>query len=425
MRLDPIFSYRIREVPPLAAVRQKLRTDRIDDPRADVRIKLTDSGFLNNVTSGKRIAVTAGSRGMGGFVPLLGGICDAIRTKGGVPFIIPAMGSHGGAKADGQVEILKRLGVDEHEIGAEIRATMDTNDLGRSDTGAAAHLDVIAAEADGIIVLGRTKTHPENREGIASGLLKMTTVGLGKQTGAQEAHTHKLWDSVRAVPKITLAKAPIICGVAVVENAFRQPAVIEVVPPTYEAFKEADERLLEVSKQYSADLPFEKLDLLIVDKLGKDISGTGMDLNVIGNWRMNGGEPKPDFRRIVVLSLTKGSLGNGLGIGMADLTTQRFVDEFDWQTTYVNLFTATEPDAMNTREGQLPLALATDRDAIEAGLFSSLASQNPLICRIKSTAELDEFWISEGLREEVERSDSLSLLTDFKPLPFDQKGNLL
>jgi len=425
MRLDPIFSYRIREVPPLAAVRQKLRTDRIDDPRADVRIKVTDSGFLNNVTSGKRIAVTAGSRGMGGFVPLLGGICDAIRTKGGDPFIIPAMGSHGGAKADGQVEILKLLGVDEHDIGAEIRATMDTNDLGRSDTGAAAHLDVIAAEADGIIVLGRTKTHPENREGIASGLLKMTTVGLGKQTGAQEAHTHKLWDSVRAVPKITLAKAPIICGVAVVENALREPAVVEVVPPTYEAFKEADERLLEVSKQYSADLPFEKLDLLIVDKLGKDISGTGMDLNVIGNWRMNGGEQKPDFRRIVVLSLTKGSLGNGLGIGMADLTTQRFVDEFDWQTTYVNLFTATEPDAMNTREGQLPLALATDRDAIEAGLFSSLASQNPLICRIKSTAELDEFWISEGLREEVERSDSLSLLTDFKPLPFDQKGNLL
>jgi hypothetical protein len=425
MRVDPTFAYRIREVPPLAAVRQKLRTDRVDDPRADVRTKLIDSGLLNDVTTGKKIAITAGSRGMGGFVPLLAGICDAIKAKGGDPFIIPAMGSHGGAKADGQVEILKRLGVDEHEIGAEIGATMDTNELGRSETGAAAHLDAIAAEADGIIVLGRTKTHPENREGIASGLLKMTTVGLGKQTGAQEAHTHKLWDSVRAVPKITLAKAPIICGVAVVENALREPAVVEVVPPTYDAFKEADERLLEVSKQYSADLPFEKLDLLIVDELGKDISGTGMDLNVIGNWRMNAGEQKPDFRRIVVLSLTKGSLGNGLGIGMADLTTQRFVDEFDWQTTYVNLFTATEPDAMNTREGQLPLALPTDRDAIEAGLFSSLAPEKPLICRIKSTAELDEFWISEGLRDEVEQNDNLSFLTEFEPLPFDQKGNLL
>ena len=197
------------------------------------------------------------------------------------------------------------------------------------------------------------------------------------------------------MPKITLAKAPVICGVAVVENALRQPAVVEVVPPTYEAFKEADERLLEVSKQYSADLPFEKLDLLIVDKLGKDISGTGMDLNVIGNWRMNGGEQKPDFRRIVVLSLTKGSLGNGLGIGMADLTTQRFVDEFDWQTTYVNLFTATEPDAMNSREGQLPLALATDRDAIEAGtLFISRLAKPARF--VGSKARLN--WMNFGSR---------------------------
>jgi hypothetical protein len=380
--------------------------------------------LLRRVTNGRKIAVTAGSRGVGGFVPLLAGICDAVREQGGEPFIVPAMGSHGGAKVEGQVEILKRLGVDEDEIGAEIRATMKTWCLGTSETGAEAHVDAIAAGADGIIVLGRTKTHPENREGIASGLLKMTTVGLGKQIGAQEAHTHTLWDSVKAVPKITLAKAPIICGVSVIENAFRQPVVVEVVPPAYDAFREADERLLEISKGHVAELPFEKLDLLIVDELGKDISGTGMDLNVIGNWRMNGGEHKPDFYRIVVLSLTTASFGNGLGIGLADLTTRRFADEFDWYSTYVNLFTATEPRVMNTREGQLPLALDSDQEAIEAGLFSSLAFERPRICRIKSTAELDEFRVSESLRDEVENNEKLSFQSGFEPLPFDQKGNL-
>jgi hypothetical protein len=244
----------------------------------------------------------------------------------------------------------------------------------------------------------------------------MTTVGLGKQIGAQQAHTHGLWDSVKAVPQITLAKAKIICGVAMVENAFRQPAVVEIVSPKYEAFRESDERLLEVAKPHVADLPFEQLDLLIVDELGKDISGTGMDLNVIGNWRMTGGERKPDFRRIVVLSLTVASLGNGLGIGLADFTTERFAHKFDWQTTYVNLFTATEPGLMNTREGQLPLALASDKEAIEVGLFSSLASvESPRVCWIKNTARLDEFWVSEALLKELEGNEKFSVEPRFAP----------
>ena len=362
---------------------------------------------------------------MGGFGELLGGIIDAVKQKGGDPFILPAMGSHGGAVEEGQIEILHRLGVNENELGAEIRATMRTHALGTSKTGAVAHLDEIAAQADGVIVLGRTKTHPENREGIASGLLKMVTVGLGKQAGAQEAHSHGLWDSVREVPELTMAKAKILCGVAVVENAYRQPVEIEVVAPLYDAFKDSDERLLKIAQPHVADLPFQQLDLLIVDELGKDVSGTGMDLNVIGNWRMNGGAREPDFRRIVVLSLTHGSLGNGLGIGLADFTTQRFVDEFDWGTTYVNLFTASEPDAMNSREGQLPLALPTDREAIEAALFSSLGSaEHPRVCRIKNTAHLSEFWVSPALVVELGGSEKFSVQGEAEPLDYDAEGNL-
>jgi hypothetical protein len=418
------FRFPRRTVPPLTPVRYALGRESIEDVSREVRQKLVLSGFLDRINPRARIAITAGSRGGRGFVDLLRGIVDAVKDKGGEPFVIPAMGSHGGATPEGQVEILRRLGVTESSVGAPIKATMQTHALGTSPTGAVAHLDESAFESDGIIVLGRAKTHPENREGIASGLLKMTTVGLGKQAGAQEAHSHGLWDSVRAVPEITLGKSKILCGVGVVENAFRQPAVIEIVEPNYHAFLESDERLLEFSKGYFAELPFQQLDLLIVDEIGKDISGTGMDLNVVGNWRIEGGERTPDFRRIVALSLTTASLGNGLGIGLADFTTRRFVDEFDWQTTYVNLVTATEPGTMTTREGQLPLALGSDMEAIEVGMFSALASVDARVCRIKNTADLEEFFVSDSLLSELDDDERFVIEGDRAPLKFDSGGNL-
>ena len=404
---------------------QLLPSDHIADVRGETQQRLIQSGFLNNLKQDARIAITAGSRGMGGFVELLAGIVDAVKASGGQPFIIPAMGSHGGATEAGQKEILQRLGASEQATGAPIHATMQTHALGTSDTGAIAHLDSIAAEADGIIVLARTKTHPENTAGVASGLLKMVTVGLGKQAGAQEAHTHGLWQSVSAVPQLTMAHAKILCGVAVVENGFRQPVIIEVVPPHYDSFHDSDEKLLDAARPHVAKIPFQQLDVLIVDQLGKNISGTGMDLNVIGNWRMSGGAHEPDYRRIVVLSLTPESLGNGLGIGLADFTTRRFQDEYDAAVTYVNLLTATEPGAMNTREGPLPLALDSDREAIEMALFSSLAAPKPRVCRIKNTAMLDELWVSEALLDEVNQNSNLRLSPDFAPMQFDQKGNLL
>ncbi|HEY8224283.1 MAG TPA: hypothetical protein VIG25_03325 [Pyrinomonadaceae bacterium] len=413
-----------RQIPPLALIKQNLPTDHIEDVHGEVYRRLLEAGLGSRVKEGSRIAITAGSRGMGGFVELLLGISDAIKSVGGKPFIIPAMGSHGGATIEGQIEILRRLGVTDRSISAPIKATMNTHALGTSKTGAIAHLDEICGEADGIIVLGRTKTHPENKEGVASGLLKMITVGLGKQVGAQEAHTHGLWPSVKAVPEITMAKAKIIFGVAVVENGFRQPVEIEVVPATYAAFKDADERLLQTAKPHVAEIPFQQLDVLIVDELGKNISGTGMDLNVIGNWRMTGGLHNLDFRRIVALSLTPESLGNGLGIGLADFTTQRFVDEYDDAVTYVNLLTATEPGVMNTMEGPLPLALKTDREAIEVALFSSLAGTQARVCRIKNTACLDELWVSEALLREVEQDDKLTVIDELAPVNFDAEGNL-
>jgi hypothetical protein len=301
---------------------------------------------------------------------------------------------------------------------------METVSLGEAENSAIAHMDRNAFDADGVIVLGRVKTHPESAGELASGLLKMCTIGLGKQAGAQQAHTHKLWDSVRAVPRLQLAKSKILFGVAVVENGFRQPVEIEVVPPTYDAFLEADKRLLNVAKPHLGTIPFDRLDLLIVDEIGKNITGSGMDLNVIGHWRASNGPEIPDFRRIAVLSLTAPSLGNGLGIGLADFTTQRFVDAFDPAVSYVNLLTATEPGG-TTREGPLPLALPSDREAIEVGLFSAVPGRSPRVCRIKNTNTLEEISVSAALLDEVKQNPKLNVMEPAAALPYDGQGNLL
>jgi len=275
-----------------------------------------------------------------------------------------------------------------------------------------------------VIVLGRTKTHPESAQGLASGLLKMTTVGLGKQSGAQEAHNHGLWQSVRAVPKLHFPKSKILFGVAMVENSVHQAKIVEVVEPSYEAFLESDRRLLNIARQSLAAVPFENLDLLIVDEIGKTISGTGMDLNVIGSWRATGkGDRKPDFHRIAALSLTPGSLGNGLGIGLADFTTQRFLKQYDPTATYVNLLTATEPGG-TTREGVLPLALDSDREAIEVALYSALAGPAPRVCRIRNTALLEEMWVSESLLPEAANNHLLQAESGAAPIQYNGAGNL-
>jgi hypothetical protein len=410
----------------VARIRQRLAGDHIEDVEQATCEKVLASPHLAAIKEGHRIAITAGSRGMGEFTNVLRGVVNALKQKGARPFLIPAMGSHGGAVAEQQIEVLARCGVTEESVGAPIRATMDTIDLGRASNGAQAHLDKYADEADGIIALGRVAIHPESDHDLASGLLKVCTIGLGKQAGAQSAHSHGLWDSVRAVPHLHFKTGKIRFGLAVVENGYRHPAHIEVVAPTYDAFLEADQRLLKLVKEkYFARLPFDQLDVLVVDRVGKNISGAGMDPNVIGKWRATGKGPhQPDYRRIVALSLTRESLGNGMGAGMADFITRRFKETYDPDATYVNLLTATEPDS-STREAPLPLALDTDQEAIEVALYSALADGDARLCRIKSTEELDEFWVSPALLDECQRHPNLDVMEQPSPLPFNAEGNLL
>lgn len=424
MKSEAHMEYPHRNLPPMAHLHRNLPCDRVADPAREAGRQLLERGLRNKVKKGARIAITAGSRGIGGLVPILSGIASAVKECGGEPFIVPAMGSHGGAASEGQEKILRLLGVTDDAVGMPIHATMDTVELGTASNGAMAHLDRLAAQADGIIVLGRTQLHPESAEGLASGLLKMVTIGLGKQKGAQQAHSHKLWDSVRHVPEVVLAKSKILFGVAVVENGYRQPVVIEVVDPHYEAFLESDQRLLGVARKHLARLPFDKLDLLIVDEIGKTISGSGMDLNVIGTWRSTGKGPhEPEIKRIAALSLTEASLGNGLGIGLADFTTQRFLDAYDSAASYINLLTSMEPES-TTHEGPVPLALPTDREAIEVALYSAIAGEHPRVCRIHSTARLDEMWISEPLIEDARIDPAIDVDGAAGELAFNTAGNL-
>jgi len=424
MKSQPRLGFPRRQLPPMAHVTRRLPREHIEHPDQEVCRQLLDRGLAKRVRQGARIAITAGSRGIGALVPILSGIATAVKQCGGEPFIVPAMGSHGGATPEGQTEILRLLGVNDGAAGMPIRSTMETIELGMAANGAMAHLDRYAAEADGIIVLGRTQIHPESAEGLASGLLKMVTIGLGKQRGAQQAHSHKLWDSVRHVPEVVLPKSKIVFGIAVVENGYRQPLKMEVVDPNYEAFLESDKRLLELAKQHAAKLPFGNLDLLIVDEMGKTISGSGMDLNVIGTYRATGKGPhEPDIKRIVALSLTEASLGNALGIGLADFTTQRLLDAWDPGVSYINLLTAMEPES-TTHEGPFPLALPTDREAIEVGLYSAIAGEHPRVCRIKSTARLDDMWVSDALLTDAEMDPSIDVDGAATEMSFSAAGNL-
>ncbi len=410
------------ELPAIVKIRQALPPDHIADIAADVQRQLDAAGLKSMLSADQSVAITAGSRGMGGFQEILAAIVAAVKACGAEPFLIPAMGSHGGATAVGQVAILHGYGITEESIGCPIRATMETVCLGTAENGAAVHYDRYAYAADATIVVGRCKTHPILHEGNGSGVLKMTTIGLGKQTGAQAAHAHGLAESVQCVPKVALAKGNVILGVNVVENGYRQPYHIEVVPP--QDFWAADRRCLELARAFVARVPFAALDVLVVSFIGKNVSGGGMDPNITGLWRAEGaGARVPDFKRIVVLDLTGETQGNALGIGQADFTTRRLVAKIDHHATAINMLTAASRDG-RLIEAAIPLALESDREAIEVALRAAVPEGPARICWIKNTDELGEFWVSEAVLPDVHQNPQLAVLGEPMPWPFDAVGNL-
>lgn len=414
------------ELPRVAKARQLFPRDKVADVEEQVRTGLRGLRLGERIQRGHRVGITAGSRGAGGLLPALKAIIAEVQAEGGVPFVIPAMGSHGSATPDGQRYILSCFGVTEESLGCPIDARMETVVLGTGANGYEAHYAIAASEADAVIVLARTQVHPnlkagEQSDGVASGLLKMVMIGLGKQQGAQSAHHHGLAQSVLEVPNLQLRRANIVAGISIVENAYREPYHVEVVPP--EEFKASDQRQLKRARTVLGQLPFDELDVLVCDQMGKDVAGSGLDPNVIGFWRFEGGPHVPNFRRIVSLSLTDASAGNATGIGLNDFVTRRLVDKMSTHATYMNMLTGANRDG-STIEGYIPFVAETDREAIELALMSVMPTTAPRVCHIHDTSRLEEMMVSEALVPLARQLPEVELITEPQPLQFDDGGTL-
>ena len=411
--------------PKMYRIGQVFDVPRVDNIEETLSQELESIQISSLIKEGARIAITAGSRGIANIDRVLRHLVHVLKENSAKPFLIPAMGSHGGGTAEGQLEILESLKVTEESIGAPVLSSMEVVEIGKSRFGFPVLVDKNAAEADGVIVVNRVKPHTEFEGPIESGLMKMMAIGMGKHKGCIQVHKQTInYRYVEVIPEIgtvILEKLPVLFGVALVENVYDETALIKAILPSQ--FRIEEERLLTEAKRLMARLPFDKIDVLIVDEMGKNISGTGMDTNVIGRIMFIGErEPeKPKITRIVVLGLTEESHGNAIGIGLADYTTQRLVNDMDAGATSINAMAGMSPE-----KGRIPIPLITDKEAVEAALdtIRPVDAEEARVVHIKNTLEIAELDISEALLEEVEGREDLKLAEELGPLSFDIEGNL-
>ena len=412
------------EFPRVLPIRQSFDSESLDDPVGEVRRGVMSSGLKGRVRAGGRVAVTAGSRGITGIADLTRAVVDCVRDLGGMPFILPAMGSHGGATAEGQVEILASYGITEASMGAPVEATMDVVQVGTVEGDIPVVLNRLAMESDGIVLINRIKPHTAFHGTFESGLMKMMTIGLGSHRGATLAHSMGATGLPRLIPawgRVILEKAPIALGVAIVEDAYERTARVAAVEPR--DFETVEPALLDEARRMMPRLPVDELDVLIVDRIGKNISGTGMDPNIIGRILLPGIEEpdSPNVDWIVVLDLTEQTHGNANGIGLADITTRRLVDRIDFQATYANAFTTTF-----LNRAFIPVTGETDREAIEIALdvLRTERPQDARLLRIGTTLELERMWASEALLPDLEGRDEIEILGEPRQMSFDASGAL-
>lgn len=393
----------------LTPVRQRVSTEAVADVAECVRAGMAALPLTARVQPGMRVCVTVGSRGISCYAEVVGAVVESLLDVGADPFLVPAMGSHGAASAEGQREVL--LGYGMGKLSVPILSSLKTVQIGTAPDGMPVLWDRHAADADAVIPVNRVKAHTAFRAPWESGLFKMLAIGLGKPEGADIIHAHGVSTAMPKAARVAIANKPVIAGVAIVENGQHNPARIAVIPG--ERIESDEPPLLTLAKELQPNIPFDPLDLLIVEQMGKDISGTGMDTNVIGIWRRNAGPREPDYRCIAVLELTPDSHGNASGIGMADLIPQRLVEQVDWQATYKNCFTA-----RNFAGAKQPATLPNDRAVIAAGL-SGIDPAAARVALIKNTLELGTLWLSSALLAEVEAHPLLEVIGPAQPLDFD------
>ena len=381
--------------------------------------------FRQNVIPGQRIAVTAGSRGIANIPLILRTVVEELKALGAKPFIVPAMGSHGGSTPEGQVELLNAMGITEESVGAPLVSSMEVRKVGELDDGVEIFLSKTAIDADGIFPVGRIKPHTDFKGEIESGLLKMLAIGLGNQKGAEMIHWHRYDGYHRIMPeagKLIIEKTNVIMGLAVIENTYHETASVHVLTP--EEFYDQEKALLETAKEMLPRLPFKDIDVLVVDEIGKNISGVGMDTNVTGRfWMVNEHDPRAArVKKIAVLDLTHETHGNAIGLGLADVTTRRVFEKIDYHQTYVNCLTQGSGET-----GKIPPFLPNDRDAIATAIRISgpVNPRDARVIRIKNTQELEIIYISEALVKELEKTPELQKSLQVLDAPEDTQFDVL
>ena len=413
-------------LPPVLRVRLHHPTrEAVPDIAAAVDEALARSKQLADLKSGASVAVAVGSRGIAHIPKVVAAAVRHLKQRDFAPFIVPAMGSHGGATAEGQAGMLAHLGVTAATVGAPVRATMETVEYASTLHGIPCRFDRNAAEADAVLCINRVKSHTSFDRPVESGLTKLVAVGLGKQAGAQNVHRlgpRGYTEVLPALARIAIEHSPIAYGIALVENAQKELVVIEGVEP--EAFYATDERLLKIAKGLLARLPFERIDALVVEWIGKEISGAGMDPAVVGRVGIRSiPDPEPPFvNKLAVLGVTEDSGGNGVGIGNADYTTRRVANGLDLTSIYMNSITAG-----GTEGARIPAVLPDERTVLRAMVATCWRTDpdNARLCQIRSTLHLNEILISPALSEEIEGRSDVERLSHPLPLEFSADGDLL
>ncbi len=412
--------------PKLLRVRQHFERPRVADVAAAVRASLEPLDLGRAIRPGHSVALTAGSRGIANIPLVLRAVADFLKRLGARPILVPAMGSHGGGTVEGQRQILESYGITEAAVGAPLRASMEVVSLGTTPEGYEVFLDRHASEADHVGVVARVKPHTGYHGPIESGLLKMMMIGLGKHAGALAYHRLLLeqpYDSVvRSVGRTIRQRAPVAFGVALVENAYEETARVEAVRP--DDFEAREEQLLALSKKLLARLPLRHADLLVVDEIGKNVSGSGMDTNVVGRKRAFRGQStddQPQMRHIFVRGLTAKTHGNATGVGLADFTTTRLVRAMNYRATVINCLTAGYPEGAN-----LPVHFDSDREVLDAALaiIGTRRPEEARIIRIHNTLCLEEVEVSEPCLAEKDGRSNFRPEGGTFALTFDAEGNL-
>lgn len=411
-------------LPRMVKVKQLLDPTHIEteDIPAIVRDELEKAGTRDRIKKGDRIAISCGSRGVANIAVVIKAIVDYVKSCGGSPFVFPSMGSHGGATAEGQRLILSGYGVTEETMDCPILSSMETVFLGKTEDGRPVYSDKNAYSADGIILCCRVKAHTAFRGPYESGILKMAVIGMGKQKGAEACHVDGFLEMGRIlqeVGKVVLDNTRVVSAVALVENAFDETCLISAM--SKEDIWTEEPKLLKYAKSRMGRLFFDNIDTLVVDRIGKDVSGDGMDPNVTGRFAVPHVQGDLKVQHIAVLDLTEETHGNSNGIGLADVTTKRLVDKIDSDCTFPNVCTST---VLCTPK--VPLFTHSDESCIQIALRTCnyIDREHPRVVRIKDTMHLEEIWISEAMLSEAESREDVEVLSEPFEWPFDENGNL-